>query len=118
MHTETNLVSFPAEANIQPDMEPDDQGDMVALLPEDVLTDIICRVAASPRTLAVLRSVCITLRAMVDRESLLRVWDRPFNSRSVSCGRHVHTSTGPNRWIFSSPIFLSLARSNPIDAGA
>ncbi|KAM0833063.1 hypothetical protein ACQ4PT_064501 [Festuca glaucescens] len=55
-------------------MEPQEQhGDLAlaARLPEDVLTDVLRRLAATPRYLAISRSVCKEWRAIIDGESLL-----------------------------------------------
>jgi hypothetical protein len=52
-------------------MEPQEHGDLAARLPEDLLTDVIRRLAATPRWLAVSRCVCKAWRAIIDGESLL-----------------------------------------------
>ncbi|KAM0863212.1 hypothetical protein ACQ4PT_044742 [Festuca glaucescens] len=46
-------------------------GDLAALLPDDVLVEVLHRVA-TPRSLAMSRSVCKAWRAIIDGESLLR----------------------------------------------
>ncbi|KAI5004180.1 hypothetical protein ZWY2020_031423 [Hordeum vulgare] len=51
-------------------MEQAVHGDLAALLPEDVLADVLRRVAA-PRWLAVSRCVCKAWRAIIDGETLL-----------------------------------------------
>nr|CDM80586.1 unnamed protein product [Triticum aestivum] len=54
-----------------------DHGDLAALLPEDVLAEVLRRVAA-PRWLAMSRCVCKAWRAIIDGESLLRT-ELPFS---------------------------------------
>jgi hypothetical protein len=46
-------------------------GDHATLLPDDVLVDVLRRVA-TPRCLAMSRNVCKAWRAIIDGESLLR----------------------------------------------
>ncbi|XP_044343862.1 uncharacterized protein [Triticum aestivum] len=58
-------------------MEQADHGDLAALLPEDVLADVLRRVAP-PRWLAVSRCVCKAWRAIIDGECLLRT-ELPFS---------------------------------------
>ncbi|KAM3198167.1 hypothetical protein ACQJBY_073345 [Aegilops geniculata] len=58
-------------------MEQADHGDLAALLPVDVLADVLRRVA-EPRWLAVSRCVCKAWRAIIDGEGLLRT-DLPFS---------------------------------------
>ncbi|XP_048567476.1 uncharacterized protein LOC125547718 [Triticum urartu] len=52
-------------------MEPPEDGELAALLPEDVLVDVLRRVTG-PRSLAVSRCVCKAWRAIIDGEGLLR----------------------------------------------
>ncbi|KAI5004178.1 hypothetical protein ZWY2020_031421 [Hordeum vulgare] len=51
-------------------MEQADHDDLAALLPEDVLADVLRRVAA-PRWLAVSRCVCKAWRTIIDGENLM-----------------------------------------------
>jgi hypothetical protein len=62
-------------------MEEQEHGDLAALLPEDVLADVLRRVAA-PRSLAVCRCVCKAWRAIIDRESLLCT-ELPFSGMFI-----------------------------------
>jgi hypothetical protein len=59
-----------------------EHGDLAALLPEDVLADVLRHVAA-PRSLAVSRCVCKSWRAIIDREGLLHT-DLPFSGIFLS----------------------------------
>ncbi|KAM0880124.1 hypothetical protein ACQ4PT_033762 [Festuca glaucescens] len=58
-------------------MERQENDDLAALLPEDVLADVLRRVS-TPRWLAVSRCVCKAWRAIVDGEGLLCT-DLPFS---------------------------------------
>jgi hypothetical protein len=78
------LARFPIESDVllyKTQMEEQEHGDLAALLPEDVLADVLRRVAA-PRSLAVCRCVCKAWRAIIDRESLLCT-ELPFSGMFI-----------------------------------